>query len=137
MATAAGKPGSRFVQPGQEERDENADVVNEVNEQPTDPAMNPFAGAFAQPGMAPFGQPGAAIPFGQPGQAMPFGQPGQAMPFGQPGAAAPNGLFVPVPPEQAAAAARILRPGRVYHARVIQQPPAQASNSPDARAHRG
>ena len=89
-----------------------------------DPAQNPFAAAFAQPGMdmqpgmaQPFGQPGQVAPFGQPGQpgqVAPFGQPGQpgqpgqVVPFGQPGAATPfgvpmaqpngNGFFVPVQP---------------------------------------
>ncbi len=82
-----------------------------------DPAQNPFAAAFAQPGMnQQFGQPGQPVPFGQPGQPVPFGQPtpfGQPLPFGQQPGAAPfgvpmaqpngTGLFQPVqqpPPVQ-------------------------------------
>lgn len=102
-APSAPRVGSRFTQPGQDverDRDLSDTGVNEVNEAPVvEPNANPFAGAFAQPGAVPFGQPAATIPFGQPGQAMPFGQPGQAMPFGQPVGGA-NGLFQPVQPDQ-------------------------------------
>ena len=108
-AAAATRPGGRFT---------NTPVAEgpaEVIEQPVDTvdvaqpdaAQNPFAGAFAQPGVAPpFGQPGAfgqPAPFGQPGQ-VPFGQQPGANPFGVP-MAQPNGsgLFVPVqqPPADA------------------------------------
>lgn len=103
---AAGRPGSRLptaaVQEPQEAQVVDNSDANVVPDQVMpDPAQNPFAAAFAQPGVTqPFGQP---MPFGQP-QA-PFGQPGAPTPFGVP-MAQPNGngLFVPVqqpPPGQA------------------------------------
>jgi hypothetical protein len=79
----------------EQQPDPGADV------QVPDPAQNPFAAAFAQPGVAqPFGQP---MPFGQPAPPA-FGQPG-ANPFGVP-MTQPNGagLFVPVPQPPAEAA---------------------------------
>jgi hypothetical protein len=127
-AQTAARPPGRFTNTPVQESQETADtpevVNNDVPEAPVDPAQNPFAAAFAQPGMTiqpgmaqPFGQPAQVPPFGQPGQPgqlAPFGppgqpgQPGQLVPFGQPGAATPfgvpmaqpngNGFFVPVQP---------------------------------------
>jgi hypothetical protein len=131
--TAARPPGripNAPAQDLQDSADTSAEVGNsDVPDMSIDPAQNPFAAAFAQPGMniqpgmtQPFGQPGQVAPFGQPAQAVPFGQPtpfgqqpgqpGQVTPLGQPGAATPfgvpmaqpngNGFFVPVqpPPDQ-------------------------------------
>jgi hypothetical protein len=97
---AAGRPAGRFTTPPAQESPvvETPDVNDVPESAMPDPAQNPFAAAFAQPGMT--------QPFGQPGQAMPFGQPGAPTPFGVP-MAQPNGtgLFVPIqqpPPAQAA-----------------------------------
>jgi hypothetical protein len=100
-AASTTRPGGRFTNtPVAEGPPEVVEPPSEaVDVAQPDPAQNPFAGAFAQPGVAPpFGQPapfGQPTPFGQPGQ-VPFGQPG-ANPFGVP-MAQPNGtgLFVPV-----------------------------------------
>lgn len=118
-ATAAAGPrgGSRFT-PTDEPPEvvENPDFGTGVPEMPQVPdPQNPFAAAFAQPGVQQFGQP-AVNPFGQPGaanpfqpvqpdnpfqQAVPFGQqPGAATPFGVPMTPNGNGLFVPVPQPQ-------------------------------------
>jgi hypothetical protein len=95
-AAPAGRNGGRFtntpVAEGPEVIEPQADTTDV---QMADPAQNPFAAAFAQPGVAqPFGQP---VPFGQPGQPT-FGQQPGANPFGVP-MAQPNGqgLFVPIP----------------------------------------
>ena len=114
-ASASQRPGGRFtntpVPEGPEVVVPEPEVAtNDVAEMPVpDPAQNPFAAAFGQPGMAqPFGQPAQPVPFGQPAQANPFGQPGQVAPFGQPGQATPfgvpmqpngNGIFVPIQPQ--------------------------------------
>jgi hypothetical protein len=137
-ATSAGgtRPGGRFTNtpvPEGPEVIENVEAAaNDVQDAPMpDPAQNPFAAAFAQPGVQQqFGQP---VPFGQP---TPFGQP-QAMPFGQPaGAATPfgvpmaqpngNGIFVPIQPPPAQSAPQGLF-GVVGSATpgLVQQPPAQ------------
>jgi hypothetical protein len=119
---AAARTGARTATPPVQEApevdtsDATADAVD-ASAMP-DPAQNPFAAAFAQPGMnQQFGQPGQPVPFGQPGQPVPFGQPtpfGQPLPFGQQPGAAPfgvpmaqpngTGLFQPVqqPPVQQA-----------------------------------
>jgi len=132
---AAARPGAgRFTSTPVQEGPEVVEAQPEVNDNPdvpvADPSQNPFAAAFAQPGVTqPFGQP---VPFGQPafgqpGQAMPFGQPAGATPFGVPMAPNGNGLFVPLqqpPPAQAA-------PGGFFGVQgsptpgVVQQPPPQ------------
>lgn len=109
-AAANGRPGGRFTATPVDEglaQADTTDLGSDVSEPAAETMpVNPFAGAFAQPGMTPaFGQ--QAVPFGQPGQPMPFGQP---VPFGQPAGQMPFGtapgqqLFVPVqqPPDQAA-----------------------------------
>ena len=130
-ATAAARPANRFPNgaPVQEAKDAEVVEAPEVNNAPDqmmpDPAQNPFAAAFAQPGVTqPFGQP---APFGQPQtMPMPFGQPGQPTPFGVP-MAQPNGngLFVPIqqPPPDAAAPPGLFGVVGSATPGVVQQPP--------------
>lgn len=126
----AGRTGGRFTNTPVAEGPEVVEPqVDATDVQMADPAQNPFAAAFAQPGVAqPFGQP---TPFGQP---MPFGQPDQPA-FGQPGAnpfgvpmAQPNGqgLFVPVqqPPADALPQGFFAMPGAATPG-MIQQPAPQ------------
>jgi hypothetical protein len=151
-ASAAARPGGRFtntpVPEGPEVVAEPDVAVNDVQEMPVpDPAQNPFAAAFAQPGMnQPFGQPAQPVPFGQAGQPTPFGQPVQPAPFGQPGTATPfgvpmqpgqatpfgvpmqpngNGLFVPIQPQpqDQAPAGLFGAPGAATPGMVTQPPP--------------
>lgn len=93
-ATTAGRSGGRLTGTPVAEAPEVIEPQSDTPDaQMPDPAQNPFAAAFAQPGVAqPFGQP---MPFGQPGQPT-FGQPG-ANPFGVPMAPNGQGLFVPIP----------------------------------------
>ncbi|MGD9901920.1 MAG: hypothetical protein AB7U83_00515 [Vicinamibacterales bacterium] len=141
-SAAAARPGGRFANTPVQEGPEVIEAPPDAADVPTaDPTQNPFAAAFAQPGVAqPFGQPtpfGQPVPFGQPAFGQPvFGQPNQAAPFGQPAGATPfgvpmtapngNGLFVPVPPQQTEPA-----PGSFFGVQgaptpgMVQQPPPQ------------
>lgn len=128
-ATAAARPANRFPNgsPAEDAKEpevvEVADANNAPDQTMPDPAQNPFAAAFAQPGVTqPFGQP---APFGQP-QAMPFGQAGAPTPFGVP-MAQPNGngLFVPIqqPPPDSTAPPGLFGVVGSATPGVIQQPP--------------
>ena len=128
---AASRPANRLPNAAPVQEAKEAEVVEamEVNNAPDqtmpDPAQNPFAAAFAQPGVVqPFGQPQPA-PFGQP-QAMPFGQSGAPTPFGVP-MVQPNGngLFVPIqqPPPDAAAPPGLFGVVGSATPGVVQQPP--------------
>lgn len=140
-ATAGGRtPPRPFGVPPAVEPPEPAQALDAGEPDMTNdaPAVNPFANAFGQPGLAqppqnPFGQP-VANPFGQPG-ANPFGQ-AAPNPFGQPmlpQTVPAGGLFTPLPPQQQPVAAPgffgvqgTSTPG------IIQQPP-QQPGTPGAR----
>jgi hypothetical protein len=139
-SAAVPRPGGRFTNTPVQEGPEVVEAQPEVQDTPdvpmVDPAQNPFAAAFAQPGMTqPFGQP---VPFGQPAQ-MPFGQPAQ-MPFGQPAGATPfgvpmaqpngNSLFVPLPQPPADATQPFFGVQGSPMPGVVQQPPAQPGQRP-------
>ena len=120
-AAAANRPGGRFtntpVAEGPEVVEKDPDPGADVPM--PDATQNPFAAAFAQPGVAqPFGQP---MPFGQPAQPT-FGQTG-VTPFGVP-MTQPNGggIFVPVqPPAEAVPQGFFGAPGAATPG-MIQQP---------------
>jgi len=131
-AAAGARPGGRFTNTPVQEGPEVVEAQPEVPDTPdvpvVDPAQNPFAAAFAQPGVTqPFGQP---VPFGQPAQ-MPFGQPAGATPFGVP-MAQPNGngLFVPLQQPPADASQPFFGVQGSPMPGVVQQPPAQPGQRP-------
>lgn len=131
-AAAGARPGGRFTNTPVQEGPEVVEAQPEVQDTPdvpvVDPAQNPFAAAFAQPGVTqPFGQP---VPFGQPAQ-MPFGQPAGATPFGVP-MAQPNGngLFVPLQQPPADASQPFFGVQGSPMPGVVQQPPAQPGQRP-------
>lgn len=141
-ATGRTTPPRPFGVPPAPDPNDTADTGADMPEPVADPpAVNPFANAFGQPGVAqPFGQPGAN-PFGQPAAnpfgapvANPFGQP-VANPFGQPlqpQTVPAGGLFTPLPQQQPAAAPGFFGVQGSTTPGVIQQPP-QQPGQPAAR----